>query len=308
MADPPARNTHRGSRRNRLDCSGLEEAVDRERASGPFPEYLANSEAWTGVSDSAFGTVSSAVRSEIEALLRRRRLSDWISPAPTESRQLMPIGPAVIEQAAALAMEGRGVALAQLVDRYADSGWPLNVLLLDLLTPAVRLIGVYWAEDRCDFATCTTSTALIERVMYGLTGSRLRPAEPKAIRALVAVTPGDQHVFGAALASEVFRTAGCIVVTRLTASVEELCAEVTHARYDFIALSLARTSLIGRLAKTIDAIRAVHGNRSAPIVVGGRVFVDGETTASDVGADRVVVDGSEMIGLMDELSTFVAVD
>lgn len=282
--------------------------MDRERADGPFPEFIANSGSWISGGEGALGALSASVQAEIEALLRRRRLSDWISPVPAESRSLLPVGPALVEQAADMAMAGKAEALSALVGRYADSGWPLNVLLLDLLTPAVRLIGVYWAEDSCDFATCTAATALIERVMYRLTGARLRPAKPGAVRVLVAVTPGDQHVFGAALASEVFRTAGCVVATRLTANIEQLCAELADTQYDFIALSLARTSLVGRLRETIDAIRAVHGNRLIPIVVGGRVFADGEASASDVGADRVVVDGSEMIGLMDELSTFVAVD
>ncbi len=255
-----------------------------------------------------FEGIPAALRVEIEALIRRRRLSDWVSPLSSESRTLMPIGPDLIEQVAALAMDGDAPAIETLTARYADSGWPLNVLLLDLLTPAVRLIGVYWAEDSCDFATCTASTALIERVMYRLTGPRRRPAQPGAMRALVAVTPGDQHVFGAALASELFRSTGCVVMTRLTATVDELSAIVADEHFDFIALSLARTSLIERLKETIDALRTARGNHQIPIIVGGRVFVDGEATASDVGADRVAVDGSEMIGLMDVLSTFVAVD
>lgn len=282
--------------------------MDRERASGPIQEYIANSGSWIPEPQMPVEGVPTALRAEIEALIRQRRLSDWVSPVPNESRTLLPIGPELVEKVAAMAMAGDAQAIETMTGRYADSGWPLNVLLLDLLTPAVRLIGVYWAEDTCDFATCTASTALIERVMYRLTGPRRRPAQPGAVRALVAVTPGDQHVFGAALASEIFRTAGCVVVTRLTANCDELCNLVKDEHFDFIALSLARTSLIERLEQTIDALRTARGNHQIPIIVGGRVFVDGEANASDVGADRVAVDGSEMISLMDELSTFVAVD
>lgn len=214
-----------------------------------------------------------------------------------------------IASLAEIAIAGDGPALRRALDPYVEAGFPMSVLLIDLLGPVVQLIGVYWEQDRCTFAETSVATGLIQRVVYELTEANRRPVAPAARRALIAVTPGDQHAFGAVVVSELLRAAGWFVLTRLDASENQLCDDVAGDSFTLIGFSLSRTSRIGDFRRTIERIRA--GGRAeerALFVTGGRVFTVGEANASDVGADFVAVDGAELVRLLDEQSTFVAAD
>lgn len=255
------------------------------------------------------GSVTPAdVREKVRAFVSRHGLATIVGMRADRA----PAGPVCDEAAivaiADLAMTGDGAALRQTLETYTDAGWSNSVLLLDLLGPAVRLIGTYWEEDRADFATVSVATALVQRTVYELTEANRRPPRPDARRALIAVTPGDQHSFGAVVVSELLRAAGWFFLTRLDASENELCADVASDRFALIGFSLSRTSRIPDLARTIECIRAGGQADGAVFAVGGRVFADGEAGAFDVGADLVAIDVHELIRLMDEQSTFVAAD
>jgi methylmalonyl-CoA mutase cobalamin-binding subunit len=149
---------------------------------------------------------------------------------------------------------------------------------------------------------------LIERVVYEVTLANRRPVPLNAPRALIAVTPDDQHSFGAVVLSEILRAAGWFVLTRLDSTTEQLCADVAADRFGLIGLSLSRTSRIANLRDTIGLLRRQDGGRHARYLVGGRVFTTGEAQAVDVGADFMAVDPPEAIRLLDDVLTFVAAD
>lgn len=248
------------------------------------------------------------VRERVRAIVTRHGLSTLVGMRGERAPVLPACDPAAIAHIADLAMAGDGPALRSVLTGYIDAGYPNSALLLDLLAPAVRLIGTYWEEDRCSFATSTVSTGLIQRIVYELTEANRRPIRTGAHRALVAVTPGDQHTFGAVVVSELLRAAGWFVLTRLVSSENELCDDVAGDDFSVIAFSLSRTSRIADLRRTIARIRAGGSAGRAIFAAGGRVFTDGEADAADVGADVVAVDAPELIRLMDETSTFVAAD
>lgn len=244
----------------------------------------------------------------VRAFVTSHGLANLIGSRRDRFSGLPPCDESAVTMVADLAIRGEGDALRRVVSDYVSAGWSNTVLLLDLLAPAVRLIGLWWEEDRCDFATTTLSTGLIERIVYEVTLANRRPVSAQAPRALIAVTPDDQHSFGAVVLSELLRAAGWFVLTRLDSSAEDLCADVGADQFVLIGLSLSRTSRIAGCRDTISMLRREKNAAQARFAVGGRVFTTGEAQAEDVGADFTAVDPPEMIRLMDDLSTFVAAD
>ena len=62
----------------------------------------------------------------------------------------------------------------------------MDQLFLDLLAPTARLLGEWWASDRCDFATVTLGTMQLRRMQHDLApmlvaGRRGPAAAPKRI-------------------------------------------------------------------------------------------------------------------------------
>ena len=248
-----------------------------------------------------------AVREKVFAFITRHGMSALIGRRPETAPALPPCDAAAVSLLADLALAGNGPALRQMFTTYLDAGWSNKVLLLELMTPAVRLIGRYWEEDRCDFATVSLASSLMQRVVHEVTDAQRRPAAAGARKALIAVTPGDQHSLGAVVTSELFRQAGWSVQTRLDATTSELVREAASGHYAVIGFSLSRTSRLEDLRATIAAIRN-SCTKPVQIIVGGRVFMSGEAYAEDVGADGAAIDGPEMIGLLDDRSTIVAAD
>jgi len=244
----------------------------------------------------------------VRAFISRHGLANLVGGRPERSLGLPPCDASAVSMVAECALSGDGDRLRRIISDYSSAGWSNTVLLLDLLAPAVRLIGTWWEEDRCNFATTTLSTGLIERIVYEVTLANRRPVPLNAPRALIAVTPDDQHSFGAVVLSEILRAAGWFVLTRLDSTAEQLCVDVAADRFGLIGLSLSRTSRIANLRDTIGLLRRQDGGRSARFLVGGRVFTSGEAQAVDVGADFMAVDPPEAIRLLDDVLTFVAAD
>lgn len=247
------------------------------------------------------------VREKVFAFVTRHGLSALIGRRLEAAPAMPPCDEAAVSLLADLALAGNGPALRQMFATYVDAGWSNNVLLLELMTPAVRLIGRYWEEDRCDFATVSLASSLMQRAVYEITEANRRPAGADARHALIAVTPGDQHSLGAVVTSELFRQAGWSVQTRLNATAAALAEEAASGAYAVIGFSLSRTSRLDDLRAAIAEIRKAC-TKPVQIIVGGRVFMSGEATAEDVGADGAAIDGPEMIGLLDDRSTIVAAD
>jgi len=244
----------------------------------------------------------------VRAFITRHGLANLVGSRAERPHGLPPCDAFAVTMVAECALSGDGEKLRRIISDYSTAGWSNSVLLLDLLFPAVRLIGTWWEEDRCDFATTTLSTGLIERVVYEVTLANRRPVPLHAPRALIAVTPDDQHSFGAVVLSEILRSAGWFVLTRLDSTADELRADVAQGNFALIGLSLSRTSRIDNLRGTISILRSEDNAGQIRFAVGGRVFTSGEAHAGDVGADFMAVDPPEMIRLLDDISTFVAAD
>lgn len=183
--------------------------------------------------------------------------------------------------------------LAEIRARGVDD----ETVLLDLLAPSARLLGVMWQKDLCDFTDVTIALNQLQRILHGLAGD-LDPDEgpmPVGPSVMLSVTPGEQHTFGTSVVSEFFRRAGWSVCEEMLDTEREIALCTRQRWFSVVGFSLSGEGLIDRLASVIRSVRKSSQNREVGIIVGGPVFQDHPDWVADVGADTWALDGRDAV-------------
>jgi methanogenic corrinoid protein MtbC1 len=198
---------------------------------------------------------------------------------------------------ARIAMRGDLLEAAGFLAGLRARGVSLPRLYLDLLSPAARLLGQWWVEDRCDFASVTIGLCCLQQlVLENSSAFEPRPGRRDASRRiLLAPAPGEQHSFGLLIVGEFFRRQGWDVCSGTGASAREIVATVRKQWFSMIGFSLASDDRIEPLAAAIRDVRRASRNERIGILVGGRVFADRPELAALVGADATAMDGQQAV-------------
>ncbi|MBX9931797.1 MAG: cobalamin B12-binding domain-containing protein [Methylobacterium sp.] len=182
-------------------------------------------------------------------------------------------------------------------------GLSVDSLLLDLLAPSARHLGLLWEEDLCDFTELTIAMGRLQRISYGLS-SRFGGEEDGGWdgRSLLLLTcPGETHSFGVTLLDRFFRKAGWDTVCATEASGVDPVSLVRTEWFDVVGLSLACETLLPVLAETIEALRGASRNPDLHIMVGGPIFLDHPEYVFRVGADATARDARQAIAIAQRL-------
>jgi methanogenic corrinoid protein MtbC1 len=241
------------------------------------------------------------------ALVPRLMLAHGLAPGHTTRRPDQSLAAALAPFTAALltddAADSTGAQLAALRAR----GVGVPALCLDLLAPAARRLGEMWEDDTCDFASVTMGLTRLHRILHDLhpQGGPMRPPLPGDPRreVLLAVSPGEQHVFGIAMVGEFLRQAGWEVCDGVGATPAELARLVRRRWFTVVALSASRASLLDGLASTIRGIRAASCHRGIGVMVGGRIFATHQAAAAQVGADATATDAHAAVAQAEGMLT-----
>jgi methanogenic corrinoid protein MtbC1 len=208
-------------------------------------------------------------------------------------------GPEDVESLARRALEEDTWTLLADLDRWLDAGVDVPTLLLDLLAPAARRLGVYWEEDVADFVDVTMGMWRLQELVHAISqrrpGAAPDPGAPR--RALFAPVPGEQHGFGALVVEELFRRAGWDTAGARPDSPAALAASVAERPLDLVGLSVSCDRFVPGLSGLVGAVRRAARNPALIVMVGGPVFVAAPDLAGDIGADIAAVDGARAIGL-----------
>lgn len=183
--------------------------------------------------------------------------------------------------------------LAEVRSRGVDD----ETILLDLLAPSARLLGVMWERDLCDFTDVTVAINQLQRILHSIAAD-LDPCEvpmPIGPSIMLSVTPGEQHTFGTSVVGEFFRRAGWSVCDERPATEMEIVLCARRRWFSIIGFSLSSELLIDRLASVISKVRRASRNREIGIIVGGPVFQDHPEWVATVGADAWALDGREAV-------------
>jgi methanogenic corrinoid protein MtbC1 len=176
------------------------------------------------------------------------------------------------------------------LERLRIEGLSSESLLLDLISPAARRLGVLWERDQCSFADVSIGLCRLQQVIFGLSDPGVRSGSSDGRKALFAVTPGDQHGFAAFTVSEYFRRAGWDATCLTGVATDDLVSAVEDDWFDMIVFSMSDEKWLDRLPSIIADMRSRSRNRSIQVLVGGRVFDADPSRVATVGADFTAAD------------------
>lgn len=186
---------------------------------------------------------------------------------------------------------------AAFVEEAVNNGATLEVVFLDIFSPAARLLGKLWEEDVCDFTDVTIALSRLQQLLRELGAAFDIEACPvqSGRRALLVAAPEDQHTFGVFMLQEFFRRAGWDVEGGVIASQDELLSLVENNPYDLVGLSVSNEIVVDAFASAIRSIRKVGRSPGMKVLVGGRFFLDHPDCVSGVGADATAQDGRRAV-------------
>ena len=208
-----------------------------------------------------------------------------------------------VEAFAPLVMQVEADMLLHHVDAILARGITFESVLVDLLAPTARMLGVFWETDACDFVDVTMGLWRLQEIVHEMSG-RLRaehPATPGSRRALFASMPGDRHSFGTIMIDDIFRREGWLTERLTDAETADLLRSVENGWYDIIGLTVSCDCHIAQMRSTIAALRSVSKNPHVGVMVGGRIFSADPDLAVHVGADGTAGDAKSAPRVADEL-------
>ncbi len=167
------------------------------------------------------------------------------------------------------------------IESMADAGLSLEVILLDLVAPAARLLGDEWLEDRRDFTEVTLGLNLLHRVVHVLSPSAAPSPSDKGSVVLLAA-PAEQHTLGIFLLAEFLRKDGWGVQVDPDMPREDLLELVGREYVDMVGISVSNSDLIGPLTELVSDVRSASINDDIAVMIGGSLALANE--AQEIGA------------------------
>jgi hypothetical protein len=202
----------------------------------------------------------------------------------------LPVNPRAAELAELLIATDQ-TAARQLIEELHSGHESIRRVSATLFEPAARSLGDLWAEDLCSDVDVTLGLCCIQTAVRLLSAhaSPERGIGPQTATVLVAPEPGEFHRLGAALDSEVLRSAGWGPQCEYPADDRTLQDLVSSTWFDALDVSLSvayrREDWLPRLTATIAKARKASKNPALVVVVGGRIFGEEKTFGLEVGAD-----------------------
>jgi MerR family transcriptional regulator, light-induced transcriptional regulator len=191
------------------------------------------------------------------------------------------------------------------VETFLERGIEVEVILVELISPAARSLGIQWENDTIDFIAVTMGLWRLQEVVY-----ELAARSPGAVRnsggdrrALFCVTPGDTHSLGTTIVDECFRRSGWNTLCLPSTSEGELLSLVHERWFEIIGLTVSCDHHIDTLTRLISCLRAASRNPQVGIMVGGPLFVQNPDLARQIGADATAKDAHVAVDRAEQLVT-----
>lgn len=188
------------------------------------------------------------------------------------------------------ALEGDGERSRSMLQRLHGSGASFDDLQIGLLAPAARRLDQLWCDDEVGFLDVTLAAGNIQQLMRFVALDLAPPHQgaPVAGTILVAPSPGETHVLGAAMAAEFFRRDGWKVLYDPAPSHAGLTTRVATGWIDVVGLSVTGRPDVETLATTIDRMRAASCNPDLLVISGGEAMAADPTLVTAIGADATI--------------------
>lgn len=183
---------------------------------------------------------------------------------------------------------------AQLIESHLGRGHEMSNILIELCAWAAREMGELWTDDRVSFVDVTIGVCRLHDVVHRFSGVQELAALPALTAApsiLIASAPGEQHVFGVLVASELFRQQGWEVTTDTSGDAQAIVRHVAGRRFDLAGLSVSHDGAVGDLTTLVSAMKKAAKNPSMKMLAGGHLFQHSPHIAEEIGADGIAGSG-----------------
>ncbi|MEQ9505136.1 MAG: cobalamin B12-binding domain-containing protein [Hyphomonas sp.] len=178
----------------------------------------------------------------------------------------------------------------QLADAQIARGHELPTLMIELFASSARELGEMWTEDQVSFVDVTIGVCRLHQIVHKLTGQPDAPADigkNGSPSILIASAPGEQHVFGVLVASELFRQHEWTVFTETSGNPEIIASHLANHRFDIAGISASHDGVVRDLPALIKTLRRTSRNPSVKLIVGGPLFDQSPHIAREIGADGI---------------------
>jgi len=247
------------------------------------------------------------------ALALARTIEDQIVPRLVVARAPPPLHTQSAGQALASAevMELATLAIGGEPDavRFKVAGalghTAYEAVCLNLLAPTARLLGDMWNEDLCSFTEVSIGLNRLHEALRIIShgGPEGAVEGVRRRKILLAQAPGDQHMFGLAMVSNLFRHAGWATTALFPGRVLEMAALLRREWFGVVGISLGAEVNLQRVAAMLPQLREASRNRSIAIMVGGPLFSAFPDIARQIGADATAADGVQATWQAENLLT-----
>jgi methanogenic corrinoid protein MtbC1 len=196
-------------------------------------------------------------------------IAEGLAPAPCPDARPPPTKDEVEAFAQIAACQDLPSTLAY-IETMCRDGLTLESVLLDLVTPAARLLGAQWQDDLRGFNEVTTGLGTLQQAVQVL-GPSFAPALAHRGLVVLVAAPREQHTLGIYLVGEFLRRAGWGVQLDPSMSEPEIAELVATERVEMVGISVSNPELLGALSAFIATIRKASCNPKMGIVLGGSV-------------------------------------
>jgi len=266
--------------------------VDDDR---PGPKLVPSNPPLEPADAQAKADVLAVIESEIIPRLRFAHRADALSPALCSESRVPPTEAEIYEFARIAACHDLPKALA-FVTELCRQGLSLEVVLLELVAAAARLLGEHWKQDLRTFNEVTAGLGTLQQVVHIL-GPSFAPSLPDRGLVVLVPAPGEQHTLGLFLVAEFLRRAGWGVHVDPALSEQELIEVLRTKRVVMLGISVSTAGLEKPLARMIASARKASVNPAMTVMLGGSA--DLASLATRTGASRWATDPREVVLMLE---------
>lgn len=194
-------------------------------------------------------------------------------------------------------------ALSAVARQFIEMGFTVEQVLLELLAPVARQLGILWERDEIGFVEVTIAVQKIQYVLHAVcrTDHEFADTDSRPL-ALMVPAPQETHIFGLLTMNELLRRRGWNVVGGLPMDDAEILSLVGRSSFAMIGFSLSAEVLLKPTAAAIRRVRRKSRNKSVKIVIGGRACALCDNLAAELGADAAFADAAEACTFADAVA------
>jgi methanogenic corrinoid protein MtbC1 len=185
---------------------------------------------------------------------------------------------------------------ARFIQGLRSDGASVEMVYLTYLAGAARMLGAWWDSSRVPFTEVALGTTRMYAIMRALRHQFAASARTTERAAVFASVPGETHVLGVRMATDLFRKDGWDIDLKVGKTHDELVEEISQSDAVVIGLSAGGTHVIEPLSKLMVALRIT--NPKAFIFICGNIADEAREAIDLMDADGVVTDVTEALTLM----------